>query len=102
VRFKATLKSLARVCDAIVVSWDLDSANEGDAPGVSAPQAEGFSSTDLIEMMEIAGAEKKVVSLGIFELNPHHDEHDKTARLAATGAFHFLLNKHSTQGKRKS
>lgn len=33
---------------------------------------------------------QKVLSLGIFELNPLHDTENKTARLAATSAFHFL------------
>jgi len=88
-RFKATLKTLRASCDAIVISLDLDAAAAAFAPGVSAPQAEGFSSSEIIEMMEIAGADAKVVSLGIFELNPLHDEGERTARLAATAAFHF-------------
>ena len=68
----------------------MDAAASAFAPGVSAPQAEGFTASEMIEMMEIAGSEKKVVSLGIFELNPEHDLEDITARLAATVAYHFV------------
>ncbi len=88
--FKKTLKTLASRCDAIVISLDLDAIASAFSPGVSAPQAEGFTSMEVIEMMEIAGREKKTVSLGIFELNPEHDQDQRTARLAATAAYHFI------------
>lgn len=88
--FSQTLKKLRSRCDAIVVSLDIDAAAAAFSPGVSAPQAEGFSPSDVIEMMEIAGSDKKVVSLGIFELNPIFDSDERTARLSATAAYHFI------------
>ncbi len=88
--FKQSLEKLALQVDAIVVSVDLDSIAESFAPGVSAPQTEGFTSAEIVELCEVAGANEKVISLGIFELNPLHDEGGRTARLAATSAFHFL------------
>lgn len=88
--FAARLQALSSRCDAIVVSLDLDAAAEAYAPGVSAPQAEGFTATELVRFCEIAGETPSVVSLGIFELNPEHDLGDRTSRLAATCAFHFL------------
>jgi formiminoglutamase len=88
--FKQSLEKLARLVDSIVVSLDLDSAAEAFAPGVSAPQSEGFSPSDLIEICEVAGASEKVLSLGIFELNPLHDLGSRTARLAATCAYRYL------------
>ncbi len=88
--FASELEGLARACDAIVVSLDLDAVAQAYAPGVSAPQSEGFTPSDFIEMAEVAGAHSKVVSLGIFELNPLHDVDRRTARLAATTAFHFV------------
>lgn len=89
-QFKAALKKLSASCDAIVISLDLDAVSESFAPGVSAPQAEGFSSTDILEMMEYAGEDPQVVSLGVFELNPEHDIDHRTARLAATAVYHFV------------
>lgn len=89
-KFKQVLKKLTQQVDAIVVSLDLDAIAECHAPGVSAPQAEGFSSSEMVQMMEAAGNEKKVISLGIFELNPLHDIGGRTARLGATCAQHFV------------
>jgi arginase family enzyme len=91
--FEWALKKLAQSCDAVVLSLDIDAAAQAFAPGVSAPQAEGFTSSDILEIAEIAGRHEKCVSLGIFELNPEHDLDDRTARLAATAAFHFLEEK---------
>jgi formimidoylglutamase len=92
-KFRESLNRLKKTCDRIVISLDLDAAASAFAPGVSAPQAEGFTGSEIVEMMEIAGKEKKVVSLGIFELNPIYDIDMRTARLAATAAYHFLESK---------
>lgn len=88
-RFREELERLASLCDHVVVSLDLDAASSAFAPGVSAPQSEGFTATDFVEIGEISGLEPKVISLGIFELNPELDPDDRTARLAATVAYHF-------------
>jgi formiminoglutamase len=88
--FQQALKRLSAKCDVIVLSMDLDAAAQAYAPGVSAPQAEGFTPSDLIQFAEIAGKNKKVVSLGLFELNPAHDIDDRTARVGATVAWHFI------------
>lgn len=88
--FRTTLKKLASRCDKVVISLDMDAAAMAFAPGVSAPQVEGFSSTDILEMVEAAGEIPKVCSLGIFELNPEHDPDHRTAKLAAVAAWHFV------------
>ena len=88
--FNECLKRLSARCDAVAISLDLDAAASAYAPGVSAPQAEGFTPTDLFEMMEIAGGDPKVHSLGIFELNPEHDIDQRTALLGATAAYQFI------------
>ena len=88
--FEKKLKKLCTQSDSVVISLDLDALASAYAPGVSAPQSEGFTAMEIIEMMEVAGNQKKVISLGIFELNPEHDLDNKTARLAATVAYHFL------------
>ena len=89
-RFEQELHRLSKVCDAVVISFDLDSVAMAYAPGVSAPQAEGFNPSDIAEMMEIAAREPKSRSLGIFELNPEHDPTGSTALLAASACFHFV------------
>ncbi len=88
--FRAELESLAARVDALVISLDLDALAQAHCPGVSAPQAEGFDPAEVLAMLELAGGHSKVVSLGIFELNPEHDVQDATARFAATAAYHFI------------
>lgn len=91
--FKKALASLRKKCDVVLISLDLDALSFAHAPGVSAPQAEGFTGSEVFQMLEFAGSDKKVTSLGIFELCPNVDLHDLTARLAAQGAWHFLSRK---------
>jgi len=88
--FARSLDLLAHTCDMIAISLDLDCIAQAYAPGVSAPQAEGFTPPEIIEMMEICGKNRKVASLGVFELNPEHDVDDRTAKLAATAVYHFF------------
>ena len=91
--FKHELRSLRARCDIVVISLDLDALSFAFCPGVSAPQAEGFTASEVIQMLEVAGADKKVTSLGIFELAPPLDHHDLTSRFAAQAAWHFLDKK---------
>lgn len=91
--FKKALYELSHHCDAIVISLDLDSINMAYAPGVSAPAVEGFTPSEILEMLKLAAQTEQVVSLGIYELNPKFDIDNHTARLAVTAAYHFLDEK---------
>jgi len=91
--FKKALAFLKARCDEVMLSVDLDAMSFAFCPGVSAPQAEGFTASELFQMMEIAGADKKVTSLGWFELSPPLDLHNYTARVAAQATWHFLARK---------
>lgn len=93
VAFKKALKELEAKVDALAFSVDLDAMAEAYAPGVSAPQSEGFTSMELCAFAEIAGQSRKTISLGLYELSPAHDVGDRTARLAATCAHRFLEGK---------
>jgi len=88
--FQKELKKLCKNTDAVVISLDLDAIASAFAPGVSAPQSEGFSPQEIFEMMEMSSAQKKVISLGVFELNPFHDIDHRTAKLAANAVYHFI------------
>lgn len=80
-------KALAALKYPVVLSVDLDAVRISDAPGVSAPSVEGFFSHEVIEMIE--ACRDKILSLGIFELNPLHDHQNQTSRLAARLAYAF-------------
>ncbi len=91
--FKKALNALRKKCDQVVISLDLDAVSLAYCPGVSAPQAEGFSASEIFQMLEIAGSDKKVTSLGVFELAPSLDHQDQTSRVAAQAVWHFLNSK---------
>ncbi len=88
--FRRVLNALKKDCDQIVISLDLDALSVAFCPGVSAPQGEGFTAGEIYQMLEIAGGDKKVTSLGIFELSPPLDFQNQTSRVAAQAAWHFL------------
>ena len=93
--FKKALRELSKKCDEVLLSVDLDAMSLAFCPGVSAPQGEGFTGSELYQMMEIAGADKKVTSLGWFELSPPLDFQNMTARVAAQATWHFLSERFS-------
>jgi len=88
--FRRELRNLRAKCDVVLISLDLDALSYAFCPGVSAPQAEGFTASEVFQILEISGTDKKVTSLGIFELAPALDDQDLTSRFAAQSAWHFL------------
>lgn len=88
--FRKALNELRKNCDQVVISLDLDALSVAFCPGVSAPQGEGFTAGEVYQMLEIAGADKKVTSLGVFELSPPLDFQNQTSRVAAQATWHFL------------
>ena len=91
--FKKALEYLSERCDEIVISLDMDAFQAAFAPGVSAPAPEGFTPSEVVEMLRHAAGNEKVTSLGIYELNPKFDIDDHTARLAAVCAYQFASQK---------
>ena len=91
--FKKALQYLTERCDEIVISLDLDALQAAFAPGVSAPAPEGFTPSEVVEMLRHAAENEKVTSLGIYELNPEFDIDGRTARLAAVCAYQFASQK---------
>lgn len=87
--FRDALEELCESCDGVVISMDLDSIQAASAPGVSAPAPEGFTPSDLLQIIEMSGRDDNVKSLGIYELNPIYDRDDHTARLASLAAYNF-------------
>ncbi|MBS2023051.1 MAG: formimidoylglutamase [Deltaproteobacteria bacterium] len=89
-RFAEELEHLTRNAEAIALSLCLDAVEASSAPGVSAPCPDGFSARELYAFARIAGAEPKVRLLDLVELSPPLDVDGRTARLAASAAWHFL------------
>lgn len=98
--FEKVLTQLARRVDFVVVCFDLDLISQSEAPGVSAPAAEGLSAREAVDIVRVAARHALVPSLGIYELNPDHDESGKTARLTATLAWHWVYSAEPTKSRR--
>ncbi len=88
----------ARTCTAfeqfgrpIYLSVDADVASAADVPGVSALNPVGLAGHELMACARSAGANPRVSSFDLVELNPLHDLDQRSARWAATMVWHFLI-----------
>ncbi|GMV37777.1 MAG: formimidoylglutamase [Fimbriimonadales bacterium] len=80
--FAKSLDSLGKWAHTIGVSFDMDSVRMADAHGVSAPSPVGLSAADASAIAFLSGRDKRIRTLGIYEVSPPLD--DGTAvRLAA-------------------
>jgi formiminoglutamase len=79
-----------RLADNAWVSFDLDAVDGSAAPGVSAPATGGLPPALWLHAAERAGRCKHVRSIDVVELSPRLDLDNRTARLAAATAWHFL------------
>jgi arginase family enzyme len=84
------LKTACSNTDCVFVSIDVDSVAQCFAPGVSAPDARGFSAKQIREFAFLAGSSKAVKLLDIVEINPQFDVDNRTSRLGASIIISFL------------
>ena len=75
------LKDHVSTFDTVYSSFDLDVLDPAYAPGVGNPEADGITSRELFDMINVF-QETKVTGVDIVELNPYHDN-GATASLAA-------------------
>jgi formiminoglutamase len=78
------------VASPTMVSFDLDALNQGQAPGVSAPNAAGLRIELWLAAAYAAGRSRSVTSADVVELNPRLDRDDQTARVAALTIWWLL------------
>lgn len=89
-RMKREFLAVSASTDFTTVSIDLDVVRASDAPGVSAPPADGLSADELARFCDVIGRSPKVQLLDLMEHAPQYDENAKTARLAALCLWRFL------------
>jgi len=77
----------------LLFSLDIDSVRWADAPGCSAPQVEGFSAKDILEISLWLGKNRNCLGMGLFELSPLLDIDGKTSTLAAHCFRSFLTGR---------
>ena len=76
--------------ERVYVSFDLDSVQSSDAPGVSASYPRGLTAEEFLATAHFAGQRQKVRSIDIVEVNPKYDLDGKTSKLAALAIMYFL------------
>ncbi|WP_445664130.1 formimidoylglutamase [Fodinibius sp. AD559] len=77
--------------DRLMVTFDMDAVDQSQAPGVSAPCANGLPSDLWLTSAYLAGRNEQVTSFDLSEVNPRHDRDNQTAKLAALTIWNFLL-----------
>lgn len=78
------------VRNADLLSVDLSSARQSDAPGNANATPNGFYGEELCRIMRYAGLSDKLTSLGLYEVNPRYDNNGQTAHLAAQMIWYFV------------
>lgn len=76
--------------DADIVSVDLGSIRQGDAPANNNASPNGFYGEEICSVARYAGISDKVTSFGIYEYNSKLDVNNQTAHLVAQMIWYFI------------
>jgi len=85
----------------LMITMDMDAVNQGQAPGVSAPNSSGISASLWLDLAFEFGKNPNVTSFDICEVNPAFDRDHQTVKLAALTVWRFLLGVALREGKKK-
>ena len=83
--------------EAIFLSVDIDSVDQSEAPGVSAPSPGGLSSVELLNGVYEAAKDKRVKGMDVVEVAPSLDPTGNTARLGADVLMNFIGGKTNSE-----
>ena len=90
---KGALMQAGDGTEAIYISVDIDSVDQAEAPGVSAPSPGGLSSSELLQGIFYAAVDPKVKAMDVVEIAPSLDPSGNSARLGANSLLYFLGGK---------
>jgi arginase family enzyme len=76
--------------DADLVSIDIGSIRQSEAPANNNCSPNGFYGEEICAISRYAGISDKVSSFGIYEYNPKHDRNYQTAHLIAQMIWYFI------------
>lgn len=76
--------------DADIVSIDIGSVRQSEAPANNNTSPNGFYGEELCAVARYAGISDKVTSFGIYEYNPRYDVNNQTAHLIAQTIWYFI------------
>ena len=78
------------VRNADVVTFDVSSIRQCDAPGNGNASPNGFYGEEACQITRYAGMSDKLSSIGFYEINPAFDNNKQTAHLAAQMIWYFI------------
>lgn len=78
------------VRDTHIISIDISSIKQSDAPGHINGTPNGFYGEEICQIARYAGLGEKVTNFGIYEVNPDFDNNHQTAHLAAQIGWYFI------------
>lgn len=85
--------------DVVFGTLCMDAMQQGVAPGVSAPSANGFTAVEMHEMVGALSQLENLVSFDVSEVNPELDIDDRTSTFAASIVYR-LIRERGTDGTR--
>jgi arginase family enzyme len=83
------------VRNADVVSFDISSVRQSDAPGNGNASPNGFYGEEACQIARYAGISDKLSSIGFYEINPAFDTNKQTAHLVAQMIWYFIDGFHN-------
>lgn len=78
------------VRNADMLSFDMSSIRQSDAPGNANASPNGFYGEEACQIVRYAGLSDKLSSIGFYELNPAYDHGEQTAHLVAQMIWYFI------------
>jgi formiminoglutamase len=76
--------------DADLVSIDISSIKQSDAPGHFDASPHGFYGEEACQLAKYSGLSDKVSCFGVYDVNPLYDLHYQTVKLAAQIIWYFI------------
>ena len=78
------------VRNADILSFDVSSIRQSDAPGNGNATPNGFYGEEACRIIRYAGMSDKLTSVGIYEINPKFDNYGQTSHLAAQMIWYLI------------
>lgn len=84
--------------DADLLSIDISSIRQADAPAHAQASPNGFTGEELCQISRYAGLSDKLTSIGFYETNIGYDNNNQTAQLVAQMIWYFVEGYYSRIG----
>ncbi len=78
------------VRNADIISFDISSIRQSEAPGNANASPNGFYGEQACQIARYAGLSDKLTSIGFYEFNPEFDQNGQTAHLVAQMVWYFI------------